>query len=232
MTYQQAIKQLKACGTAQNRKVYGRHGIADAMFGVSFADLKALAKKIKVDHDLAVRLWESNNHDARVLATMIADPAKLTARQLDDWARSLGNYVITDALAGLVAKTRYANAKADKWGKSRNDHIGQLGWNLVTHLSMQDAECPDEYLADKIGLIEGQIHRRKNRTRHAMNMALCGIGIGRASLRRRALAAAERIGKVVVDHGQTSCKTPDAADYIKRAAARKPAKTSTRKTKA
>ena len=139
MTYQAAMKELKSCGTAQNRKVYGRHGVKGEMFGVSFANLKALARKIKTDHELATKLWESGNHDARILATMVADPERLGAGQLDAWARSLDNYVITDALAGLVARSKHARAKADKWGKSKDDHVGQLGWNLVSWF-MSDRE--------------------------------------------------------------------------------------------
>jgi 3-methyladenine DNA glycosylase AlkD len=68
---------LEALGTEQARKTYKRHGIEGDVFGVSYANLEILRKKIKVDHDLAQKLWASGNHDARILATMFADTVQI-----------------------------------------------------------------------------------------------------------------------------------------------------------
>lgn len=214
MNLRQVCAELKKRGTAQNRKIYGRHGVREPMYGVSFAHLKDLTKKIKVDHPLALGLWESGNHDARVLATMVADPEGFRAVQLETWVRELDNYVLADAFSSLVARTPFARSKADKWSKSRREFIGATGYNLVTFLAMRDEELPDDYFEGYLERIEGQIHQRANRMRHAMNQTVIAIGVRNAALRKRALAAAEVIGKVEVDHGETSCKTPDAAGYI------------------
>ena len=77
MNVKQALAKLKALGTAQNRKVYARHGVTREAFGVSYANLGKLVREIKVDHELALGLWKSGNHDARVLATMVADPEEV-----------------------------------------------------------------------------------------------------------------------------------------------------------
>ncbi len=219
MTINAALKELKSHGTAQNRKVYARHGVKREMFGVSFAHLKAMAKKIKVDHDLAVALWNSGNHDARVLATMIADAAAFDAKTLDAWAKAADNYIIADSLSGLVGRSKHAQAKAEKWHMSKDEFVGQIGWNLVNLLAMDAGVCEDAFFEPYMQQIERDIHKHGNRTRHAMNMALCGIGIYREGLRERALAVAGQIGKVEVDHGETGCKTPDAAAYIRKAVA-------------
>jgi len=68
MNKTEALRALKALGTAQNRKVYARHGVQPPLFGVSYAALGKLRKQIGVDHKLALALWKSGNHDARVLA--------------------------------------------------------------------------------------------------------------------------------------------------------------------
>lgn len=83
MTLPQALQQLEAAGSAQTRKTYSRHGIGPKMFGVSYAVLGQLTRQIKRDHALALGLWASGNHDARVLATMIADPLQADAALLD-----------------------------------------------------------------------------------------------------------------------------------------------------
>ena len=65
MEYEDVIRELESLGTAQNRKIYKRHGAGDRLFGVSFANLNKLKKKIKTDHDLANQLWASGNVDAQ-----------------------------------------------------------------------------------------------------------------------------------------------------------------------
>lgn len=221
MTQRDVLKELKAMGTAQNRKVYARHGVGDKMYGVSFADLKSLKKRINVDHNLAVRLWGTKNHDARVLATMVADPQKMTAGEADSWARELSNSIVTDSFAGLVSQAPFAKKKMEQWSKRKGEWIARSGWRLLAYHAMRDLTLPDSLFGDYIKTIERDIHSQKNRVREAMNSALIAIGMRSPKLEKAAIAAAKRIGKVEVDHGETNCKTPDAIDYIRRAVARK-----------
>jgi len=214
MNQAEVIKTLKEMGTEQNRKVYRRHGVREKMFGVSYANQNALRKKIGQDHDLALKLWATANHDAMVLATMIADPELADASLLEKWAKDLDSYVLSDALAGYTAKTRFLQKKMEQWGKSKGEWIGRTGWLLLAKLAMRDEDFPDSYFQKHLRTIQREIHTRKNRVRDAMNSALIAIGIRNARLQVLALAAARKIGKVEVDHGETGCKTPDAAAYI------------------
>ena len=216
MTYAQAMKELKRVGTAQNRKVYGRHGVTIDMFGVSFANLNVLHNQIRIDHALAVELWDSGNHDARVLATMIADPEQMKSATLDAWVKDLDSYVVTDAFSTMTGKTRYARKKAEKWAKSKSEWIGRAGWSVMCRVAASDGDLPDGYFERYLATIESDIHKSKNRVRDAMNMAVINIALRSSKLEKKAVAAAKRIGKVDVDHGQTSCKTPDAIDYIEK----------------
>lgn len=221
MKYNEVMRELKSMGTAQNRKIYGRHGVGGEMFGVSYANLGKLKKKIKVDHELAVALWASGNHDSRVLATMVADPEELTSKDLDTWVKDLDNYVLTDAFSGLAGKSPAGRKKAGRWLKSRSEWIKSAGWNLVGGMALHAEEVDDAVLEGYLKTIESGIHSAPNRVRHSMNMALISIGMRSAAFEKKAVAAAGRIGKVEVDHGETSCKTPDAAAYIKKARARR-----------
>ena len=220
MTRDELLIELERLGTEQNRKIYRRHGARDPLYGVSWANLGALVKRIKRDHDLAVALWETGNADAMSLATMIADPDRMTAGTLDAWARRVDNYGHADALAKLAARTPHARAKAEKWAASKQEWIGRVGWIVIALLASSDRELPDEHFERHLETIESSIHSAKNYARAAMNSAVIAIGIRSPALERRAIAAARRIGTVEVDHGETGCKTPDAEAYILKARAR------------
>jgi 3-methyladenine DNA glycosylase AlkD len=221
MNVQEALDTLKSLGTEQNRKTYRRHGAGEDVYGVSFAHLKDLKKKIKTDHELAVALWNSGNHDARVLAGMIADPRRLDGETLDAWARGLRNYVETDVLGGLAVQAPHARETLTRWIASDSELVGSAGWKILAHVALDGDGPPDEYFERYLSTIESDIHGSPNRIRHEMNGALIAIGLRSPALEKKALAAAARIGKVVVDHGETGCKTPDAAGYIEKVKARK-----------
>ncbi len=224
MNDRDVLNELESLGSEQTRKTYKRHGVSGKQFGVSFANLGKLQKKIKTDHDLARKLWSSDIHDAQILATMIADPSLMTSREIDTWAKSLTNYVLTDALAGLVGKTPVAREKAASWIKSKDEWLGSVGWQILGGLAQRDPSLPDSFFLAYLNIIQADIHKRKNRVRYAMNGALIGIGTRNSKLEKQALLVAAKIGKVVVDHGNTGCKTPDAAAYIRKTAAYKQAK--------
>jgi len=216
MQFAEVMKELEGCGSPQYRKTWARHGVSGEMFGVSYANLYRMQKAIKLNQPLAEQLWATNNHDAQVLATLIADPQAISDKQLEDWAKGLSNYGITEMFSQLVAKTPLARKKAEKWNKAKDEFYGQAGWSLIGRLAQNDQTLPDDYFESYLRIIESDIHKRKNRVRHQMNSALIAIGGRNEKLEKQALAVAAKIGKVEVDHGETDCKTPDATEYIKK----------------
>jgi 3-methyladenine DNA glycosylase AlkD len=214
MNFDEVMTTLEKAGTAQNRKVYARHGARPPLFGVSFAVLRDLAKKNKNNHELAVELWESGNYDACLLACQVADPAKLDDPLAEAWVKRVYNYVISGEFSQLVAKSPLAQKKAEKWVKSSEEYISRTGWLILSWL-VEHSSLPDSYFDPYLEKIENNIHQSPNRTRDAMNTALINIGL-RPALTKQCLSISKRIGKVEVDHGETGCKTPDAGDYIKR----------------
>ena len=228
------LADMQTLGTEQARKTYQRHGVGDKVFGVSYADLGKFQKKLKTNHAIALDLWTSDFHDAQVLACMIADPQQADAVLLEKWVKTLSNYVITDAFSGYVAKSPLAKAKAEAWIKSDKEWMSSAGWNIVGSLAKNDTSLTDAWFAARLITIERDLQTSKNRTRHTMNNTLIAIGGRNPLLQTKALAAAKRIGKVVVDHGLTNCKTRDAVASLQRdgdsktkysdSAPRKPAK--------
>jgi 3-methyladenine DNA glycosylase AlkD len=224
MTLDAAMRALEKAGSAQTRKTYARHGVTEPMFGVSFAALKVLVKRIRVDHDLARALWKTGNFDARLLAAKVADPARMSARDLDRWAAENGVRMANMYVAALAAEGPHAAAKAPQWLESTDETTRITGWGLVGQMASRDEASPDSWFAEHLARIERTIHASPNFERYAMNSALIAIGGRSPALRKAALAAARRIGKVEVDHGDTACKTPEAGPYIEKTWAQAEAK--------
>jgi 3-methyladenine DNA glycosylase AlkD len=231
VTTEQALAELEALGTEQNRKVYPRHGARQPVYGVPYADMYKLAKRWSGDQSLAVGLWASGVHDARVMATMIADPELTDGALLDSWLADVDNYGLAGAVAGLAVQTSVASAKAAEWRSSPDEWPSAAGWNATAILALQTESShemrwasemlPDEYFAPLLETIERDLPSAPNRTRHEMNGALIAIGLRGPALREAALTVAARLGPVRVDHGQTGCKTPAAAPYIAKVLARR-----------
>lgn len=217
MTLKEAMAALEKAGTARARKTYARHGAREPMFGVSFATLKTLVKRIGVDHDLARALWRTGNYDARNLALKVADPGRATPEELDDWARGSGARCWGGYVAMLAAEGPHAAATADRWLASPDAGDRCTGWGLLGQRALRDAGAPDSWFAGHLAAIERTLHDAPNAERDAMNRAVIAIGCRSAALRKAALAAAKRIGPVDVDHGDTYCETPDAAASIRKA---------------
>jgi 3-methyladenine DNA glycosylase AlkD len=221
MTFAEAMRELEKAGSAQTRKTYGRHGVQSPMFGVSFATLKEMKKRIGVDHELAEALWKTGNFDAQNLAVKIVDPARMSPADLDRWvregcaARICGGYS-----AMLASEGPHGEAKASQWLSSKNEREREAGWVLLGQLSQRDETLADAYFEKRIAEIERTLHSAPNLERYAMNMALIMIGCRNASLRKAATAAAKRIGKVEIDYGDTACQTADAQEYIAKTWAR------------
>src|SRR5438128_2225887 len=213
------LAKLKKLGKRKTAEIYRRHGANGEIWGVSFADLGALKKQIKIDHNIAQSLWKSGVIDAQTLALMIADPATLTPAEADEWLAQSRADVLLGYLAQLVARTSFARDKLQVWTQSEDDFPRTTGYMLLS-LLVADGKIPDEEARRYLNAIEAAIHDSPNRARHAMNGALIAIGSCKPALEKEAIAAARRIGKVEVDHGDTNCKTPDAEAYIRKSRGR------------
>ncbi|HUR28995.1 MAG TPA: DNA alkylation repair protein, partial [Planctomycetota bacterium] len=185
--------------------------------------LEGFASRIGRNHDVARALWESGIHEARLLATMTADPARLSAKDLDLWVRALDNHVIADAFARLAAQSPHALLKADEWIGSKEEWISSAGWSVIYAQVVGDGLLPPERTRPEADLprllarIEREIHAAPDRTRYSMNSALIGIGMRSNALEQQAVTVARRIGPVAADRGSADGRTLDAASHIPRA---------------
>jgi 3-methyladenine DNA glycosylase AlkD len=225
MNAQEILSTLEKLGKPQTAAIYQRHGSGDNVFGVLTTEIGKLQKKIKVDHALAMQLWKTKNAEARVLALQVADPQKLTRTEADGLLKDGPVRFIGRYLSGLVARSPIAEKTMRDWMKSPDESTRELGYVILGVRLRDDPDSISDADAEKIlARIEKEIHRSPNWARYAMNGALIGIGIAKPALRNKAIAAAKRIGKVEIDHGETNCKTPDAVPYIEKAVKRQSGK--------
>jgi 3-methyladenine DNA glycosylase AlkD len=215
------MADLKKQGTAQTRKIYARHGMAtDNMFGVSVADLKLIAKKIKGQQALALELYATGNLDAMYLAGMVADGSLMTKAELNAWADGAASLqmIAEYTVPWVTVENPHARDLAIPWMKSKQERVACAGWCTYAGLV---ATQPDEALdlAEIEGLlgtvVEG-ISSAQNRVRYTMNGFVIAVGSYVKPLLKQAKAAARRIGAVSVDVGDTACKIPLATACIEK----------------
>ena len=222
MDHATALAELERCGSEQTRKTYRRHGVLGDQYGVSYADLKALKKSIKTDQALAESLWATGNHDARILATMIADPKEMARSVLVSWSRDVDNDVLAGALAGVVAGSPHARALMEEWVESEEESLGSAGWSVMARLAGNpDVGAFGRGVRELSGDDPDDDPRPQEPGAVRDERRAIAIGSRSPTFQAKALEAAKAIGKVEVDHGDTACKTPDAAEYILKAAKRR-----------
>src|SRR5438045_4088194 len=164
MTAAETLKELEKNGSEQTRKTYARHGITGVpVYGVSYALLGKLTKRIKTDHALARQLWDSGVHDARILALMVADPAAADERLLEQWSRAATNPTMADAVASFAARTPLARGCATKWMKGNDEFLCAAGWNTTARLVGAGGPFSDAEVDRLLETIERGIHGAKNR---------------------------------------------------------------------
>lgn len=222
MNTAEVLATLEKLGKPETAAIYRRHGSGEQVFGVLTSEIVRLQKRIKVNHALAMELWKTGNAEARVLALLVADPAKLTRSDPDRLLQDGPAHFLGCYLSELLARSPVAEETMRAWMKSRDELHREMGYGILGVRLRDDPDSVSDADAERVlATIEKEIHRSPNWARYAMNGALISIGVFKPALRKQAIEAARRIGKVDVDHGETYCKTPDAVRSIEKASKRK-----------
>ena len=193
MTVKAVLAQLKSLGDEARRTHNTKAGAPDNQFGVKLGDIRAIAKKIKTNHELALELWDTNNVEAQLLATLIITPESLSADGLDTMTRSTTCAQVADWLnAYVVAQHPDKESLRGKWMKAKDRWAARAGWSLTAGRVNRDADGLD--LAALLDRIEKEMPKAEPEVQWTMNNTLGAIGIKHASHRRRAIAIGEKIG--------------------------------------
>src|SRR5690349_15514061 len=162
--------------------------------GISAPVLHALAKRVGRDHRLAQQIWATGVHEARILATLIGESERVTAAEMERWARDFDSWDVVDAACCyLYAYARPAWRKVAPWSRRREEFVKRAAFSLVAYLSYKDKDASDARFVRFLRVIEREAYDERNFVRKAVNWALRNIGKRNSSLNREAIRAAERI---------------------------------------
>ena len=216
VTLKEALKQLKALGTAKVRAQNAKSGAGDDQFGVSLGDIRVLAKKIRTDHALAVSLWETGNVDAQFLATLLIEPKKLSADEMDRMVRSVAFVRVADWLNAYVIRQHPdKETLRQHWMATDDRWAARAAWDLTAE---RIAKSPDGLdLPALLDRIESEMAGAVPEVQWTMNNTLAGIGIHFPKHRKRAIAIGEKLGiyrDYPVSKGCTSPFAPIWIDFM------------------
>lgn len=189
------LRELRSLGEARNVQGMARFGIrATNVYGVSKPKLDLLARKIGRDRSLALQLWDSGVHDARILAGMIDVASQVTPLQMDKWVSHFDNWDVCDGTCcHLFVFSAHAWDKAVAWSRQDQEFIKRAGFALMAYLAYRDKTAPDVRFLKLLPIIEKHSNDDRNFVRKAVNWALRNIGKRNVRLNRAAIRAAKRI---------------------------------------
>jgi 3-methyladenine DNA glycosylase AlkD len=172
-----------------------RYGIqVSAALGVSIPELRRIARDHRNDHALALALWRTGIHEARILASMVDDPARVTIRQMDAWVRAFDSWDVCDQVcANLFDRTPHAVDRVFAWAERPETFVRRAAFATIAGLSVHRGDGPEADLRAFLPLIESASDDDRNYVRKAVSWALRQIGKQSPALNVEAVATAERI---------------------------------------
>jgi 3-methyladenine DNA glycosylase AlkD len=198
MDYEEIIQKLQSLANPENVKGMARYGINPKNnLGISIYQLRPLAKEIGRSHPLALKLWDSKIHDARLLACFIDDPEKVTTDQMDAWAEDFDSWDICDqACTNLFDRSPLAYEKVYQWADHEKEFVKRAAFSLIAGLAVHDKIATDKEFEQFLPIITKHSVDERNYVKKAANWALRNIGKRNLHLNKRAIEIAKEIQKI------------------------------------
>jgi 3-methyladenine DNA glycosylase AlkD len=191
----EVLERLAPLGSEVARAGMARYGIrTEDAFGVSVYELRKVAGELGRDHELALALWATGNHEARLLASMVDDPAQVTEAQMEAWAAAFDSWDVCDQVtSNLFDKTPFAYDKVEEWSASPDEWVKRAAFATAAALAVQDKGAADEQFFGILELCRREAGDDRNYVKKAVNWALRNIGKRSARLHAAAIGTAEAI---------------------------------------
>lgn len=188
------LERLRALASELTLQGYSRSGIpTDKALGVSKSHLQELAGSLGAGSGLAAALWDTGLYEARILATMVAEPATLSPAQMERWAADFDNWAVCDAACfNLFDRSPEAFALVEAWATREEELIKRAAFSLLGSLAQKDL-AGEERLRRGLELIEAGAEDPRDCVSKAVSWALRVIGKKSATLHAAAIAVADRL---------------------------------------
>jgi len=195
MQYEEIIEQLKSLSDPEAVAGMARFGIkSEKTLGVSIPNLRKIAKKTGKNHPLALQLWDSGIHEARILAGMVDDPEMVTEEQMESWVKDFDSWDICDQCClNLLDKTEFAYQKAIEWSERSEEFVKRTGFVLMAQFAVHDKKASDEDFMQFFPIIKKEATDKRNFVKKAVNWALRQIGKRNLNLNDKAIEIAKEI---------------------------------------
>jgi 3-methyladenine DNA glycosylase AlkD len=192
---QAILDQLESLSNPANVAGMARYGIRAAKaYGVSAPVVRRMAKDAGKDHALAAALWKTGALEARVLAALVDEPAKVTPAQMERWARDFDSWAVCDGVCGvLFDRTPHAAALAERWSARPEEFVKRAGFVLMATLAVHDKAAPDALFLGFLPIVEREADDPRNMVKKGVNWALRQIGKRNLALHAAAVAACRRL---------------------------------------
>ncbi len=183
MTSKEVITRLEALASHDPKDLAGmaRFGInVDKAWVISIPKLRKLAKEIGRNHEIALDVWDTGIHEAKILAGFIDDPKLVTEKQMESWVLDFDSWDVTDMICGnLFDRTEYAVQKAVEWSEREEEFVKRAGFVLMAALAVHNKSMADQQFIDFLAIIKRESGDSRNFVRKAVNWALRTIGKSR-----------------------------------------------------
>jgi 3-methyladenine DNA glycosylase AlkD len=220
MTAKQILDELKPLGREGYKKLlFANYCVKEPCFGVAISELKKFQKRIKMDYQLALDLYDTGNYDAMYLAGLIADDARMTKKDLQRWVDgAYAGSLPGSTVPWVAAGSPHGREMALKWIESPKSLVAVAGWATLSSLvaTKPDAELDLAELKTLLQRVEKNIHAAPDAVRYSMNSFVIAVGGYVKALTKTAIATGEKIGPLTADLGNNACQIPFAPDYIRK----------------
>lgn len=209
MDYEEIIKKLESLKNPKNVEGMARFGIRPKtkVLGIPIPETRKLAKQIGKNHELALKLFDSKIHEARILAGYIADPEKITERQFEKWVKTFDSWDVVDQVcSSCLDKTKFVKKKIFELSKRKEEFVKRTAFTLICCLTVHDKKMADKELIKFFPLIKKASVDERNFVKKAVNWALRQIGKRNKKLNKEAIKLAGEIRRLAEKNNSKSAR--------------------------
>jgi 3-methyladenine DNA glycosylase AlkD len=194
MNAEAVIAELRARADPSRKPGMDRVGIdVSSALGVSMPDIRAVAKRSRVDHALALELWDTGIHEARILATLVADPEAPSEVQREKWVLDITSWDLCDSAADLFGRAPGSSSVIEAWARRPEAFVKRCAFSMIARRAVWAKQAPDREFLGSLPLIRRAATDDRNEVKKGVSWALRQIGKRNRALHAAAIDEAERI---------------------------------------